>query len=399
MRILHVVPTYFPARRYGGPIESVHALNKYLVRRGTEVTVYTTAIDGPNNLNVPLNVPVDLDGVKVNYFKPSFPRAWFYSRDMHKALKENTGKFDIMHITSVFLSVSTLGARAAARAGKPYIISPRGSLMRAPLEKKSALKKRIYLNLLEEKNLSRASAVHFTAEIERSEYLAMGLTARKMFVIPNGLDIDTLPPGDPAGFRKKFGIKPSEKIVLFLSRLSWKKGLDTLVDAFAGLSRDMPEAVLVIAGGDDENYRGEVEANVVSHRLEKKVIFTGELNGMERSSAYEAADVFCLPSYAENFGVAVAEAMYFGVPVVVSDAVGLAPRISEHEAGFVVRKDVLEVKFALFKILKNSKNGEAMGARGRRLVAEEFSYSAVADKFYEAYDNLVVGAKAKKPVW
>ena len=139
MKILHVVPSYLPAYRYGGPIESVHALNKYLVRAGSDVSVYTTAIDGPKDLDVPLGRPVDRDGVKVFYFKPGHPRSWFYSPQMAVALREHAREFDIMHITSVFLAASTLGARSARAAGKPYIISPRGSLMRAPLEKSSPL--------------------------------------------------------------------------------------------------------------------------------------------------------------------------------------------------------------------------------------------------------------------
>src|SRR4051812_19485414 len=103
MKILHVVPTYLPAYRYGGPIQSIHTLNKWLVRAGAEVTVYTTAIDGPEDLNVPLGEPVDHDGVKVYYFKPGFLRSWFYAPEMARALRTHIREFDIVHATSVFL--------------------------------------------------------------------------------------------------------------------------------------------------------------------------------------------------------------------------------------------------------------------------------------------------------
>ncbi len=398
MRILHVVPTYLPAYRYGGPIESVHALNKHLVSKGAEVTVFTTAMDGPRDLDVPLNQAVNVDGVQVYYFAPGFPRAWFYSRRMAEALRSGARKFDLMHITSVFLAASALGARAARSAGRPYIISPRGSLMRAPLQKRSALKKKIYLRLAEEKNLAGAAAIHFTTPLEKEEYVSLGLPLRRALVISNGLDTSALPPGNPAEFRKKLNLRPEQKIILFLSRLSWKKGLDTLIEAFAGLKKEMPEAVLLIAGGDDEGYKSQVEAMLAKEGVKSGVIFTGELLGAEKSSAYEAASVFALPSYAENFGVVVAEAMHFGVPVVISDAVGIAPQVAAAEAGFVVRKDPLEVKFALFKILQNAKAAAAMGARGERLVAEKFSYDAVADRFLEAYGQMVYGIKARKLV-
>lgn len=389
MRILHVVPTYVPAYRYGGPIESVHALNKHLVREGAEVTVFTTAIDGAENLQVPLGVPVDRDGVSVRYFPASFPRAWFNSRAMKKALEESVKKFDIVHITSVFLAASTLGARAAARAEKPYLISPRGSLMHAPLTQKSALKKRMYLAAIEKRNLRNASAIHFTTDLEREEYDALGLPRRGSFVIPNGLDTSSLPEGNGEAFRKRFNIKPDEKIVLFLSRLSWKKGLDTLVDAFAGLVKEIPKAVLVVVGGDDEHYRSEVEAHVVGRGITDRTVFTGELRGADKSSAYEAADVLCLPSYAENFGGVVAEAMHFKVPVVITEEVGIAPWIKEHEAGFVVKKDELQVKFALYKILSNLALARKMGESGAKLVRDEFSYGAVAKQFLEAYSKMI----------
>lgn len=391
MRILHVVPTYFPATRYGGPIESVHALNKWLVREGAEVDVFTTAIDGPANLNVPFATPLAQDGVRVHYFEPGLLRSWFYSAGMHAALNRQTSSFDIVHITSVFLAASSLAGHAARAAGKPYLISPRGSLMRAPVEKKSALKKKVYLAAIEKRNLARASAIHFTAPIEEAEYRELGLPLRRPLTIPNGLDTDVLPAGDPAEFRKAFGIDPEKKIVLFLSRLSWKKGLDTLVESFAGLLGELPDTVLVVAGGDDEGYRAKVEEMIAAAGVGKEVFFTGELKGAMRSSAYRAADVFVLPSYAENFGIAVAEAMHFGVPVVVTPEVGLAPSVDRAEAGFVVKKDVLQVKFALYKLLVNPLLAREMGARGKELAAREFSYASVAKQFMDAYAQLIRG--------
>lgn len=100
---------------------------------GVDVTVYTTAVNGPDDLDVPLGVPVDVDGVKVYYFPVKFLRSWFYSPGMHRAIKNNSRDFDLVHITSVFLSASTLGAYYARKFNIPYIISPNGSLMIIPL--------------------------------------------------------------------------------------------------------------------------------------------------------------------------------------------------------------------------------------------------------------------------
>lgn len=394
MKLLHIVPTYLPAYRYGGPIQSVHALNKYLVRAGAEVSVYATAIDGPGDLDVPVSVstdlkPVNLDGVKVHYFKPGRPRSWFYSPDMRRALAERAKDFDVVHITSVFLSASTLGARAARAAGKPYIVSPRGSLMRAPLERKSSLKKSLYINLVERKNLGSADAIHFTTDIEKREYESSGLPLRRAVVIPNGLDADSLSPGDPQEFRRKFGIAAGKRVILSLGRLSWKKGFDTLIPAFAAAAKEIPEATLVVAGGDDEKYRKTLDELIDAAGIRDRVTFTGSLDGAEKSAAYLAAEMFVLPSYAENFAMTVAEAMHFGLPVVVSENVGLAPEVVRGGAGLVVHKEERAVAAAMIELLRDAHSARAMGERGRALAAAEFSYDGIAQRFLGAYNEAI----------
>lgn len=394
MKILHIVPTYLPAYRYGGSIQSVHALNKYLVRAGAEATVYTTPIDGPDDLDVPFSTaadlrPVDIDGVSVHYFKPSRPRSWFYSRDLRRALADHARDFDIVHITSVFLSASTLGARAAQAAGIPYVISPTGALMSAPLEQKSPFKKSLYMALKERKNLENADAVHFTAEKEKEEYDRLGYRLRKAIVIPIGLDPESLPPGDPEAFRKKFNIPEEKKIVLFLGRLSWKKGLDTLIPAFAEAAKKTPEALLVLAGGDDENYLSAVEKMVDASGIRGSTVFTGAIGGAEKTGAYRSAAVFVLPSYSENFGITVAEAMHFGVPVVVSEEVALASVVRETGAGLVVRKDAGAVATAMTAILADPVRAKEMGERGTAAAADKFSYGRVALDFLGAYSELI----------
>lgn len=394
MKILHVVPTYLPAYRYGGPIQSVHSLNKWLVRAGAEVTVYTTAIDGPVDLDVPLGVPVDHDGVQVFYFRPGMPRSWFYSPELCRALDAGTKEFDIMHVTSVFLAASSLGARAARAAGVPYLVSPRGSLMRAPLEKKNPLKKSVYLRLVERRNLENADAVHFTAESEQAEYAALGYRLRRGIVIPNGLDPETLPEGDAAAFRAKYGIAPGQKVVLFLGRLSWKKGLDTLVPAFAAAAKEVPEALLVIAGGDDENYMGTLDKLIDSAGIRDRVRLVGPLGRKDTSAAYQAAHLFAFASYSENFAITAVEAMHFGVPVVLSEGIGVSPRVQAAQAGIVLPKDAAAFAKEITALLKDPARAKQLGERGRALVDAEFSCGKMAAQFLAAYNEIVKARRA-----
>src|SRR5665213_796124 len=130
MRILHVVPTYLPAVRYGGPIVSVHGLCRALVARGHEIAVVTTNVNGPENSAVPIGVPVYLNGVKISYFSSMFLRRLYWSPSMANALKRDIGNFDVVHLHSVFLWPTWVAARFARKANVPYLISPRGMLVK-----------------------------------------------------------------------------------------------------------------------------------------------------------------------------------------------------------------------------------------------------------------------------
>jgi len=393
MKILHIVPSYWPAYRHGGPVKSVHFLNKWLVKLGVDVTVYTTNINGRGLLDVPLSKPVTVDGVRVFYFPLSF-RPWKYSIELDRELSKTAGDFDLIHITSVFLSASIRGSHYARKFNKPYVISPRGSLMREPMQRKSAFLKRLYVSLVEKKNLALASAVHFTSALEEKEYREAGLHAKKSFVIPNSFDEEeflmekNVARGE---FRKKFGIGENAPLALFLGRLNWKKGFDTLIPAFSAVLKEIPDAVLLIAGGDDENYRKEIERMIDANGIRGKVIFAGEVLGGDKVSALTDADCFVLPSYSENFGMAVVEALYFSLPVVLTREVAVSDEVLKEKAGLVIDKNEQELAGAMVKLLMDKKSAAQMGRRGREMVLERFSPLKVAEKFRETYKSLING--------
>jgi len=409
MKILHIVPTYWPAYSRGGPIWSVHNMNKWLVRKGVDVTVYTTDIDVAGKVS--LNQEVILDGVKVFYFRHSFPRVWEYwrvgflpaflprhweySRNLHKALRRTAKQFDLIHITSTFLFASALGVFYARKFGKPSIISPRGNLME-PIDLKliKGAFKKIYIALFENFALKNVCAVHFTVKHEQEEYESHKFPSRENFIIPNGIDESEFEKsqennnGENLDFRRKYGISKNEKIVLFLGRLNWKKGLDTLIPAFKRVAEKVPDVRLVIAGGDEGGYQKKIEKLVSDANLKERVCFINAIKGKEKIQAFEESDVFVLPSYSENFGMAVVEAMYFGLPVVITKYVGVAPFVEEAKAGLVVPKDPESVARAILEILGNSNKKREMGVNGRRLVEREFVMPKIADRWIEIYRKL-----------
>ena len=260
--------------------------------------------------------------------------------------------------------------------------------MKEPLVKKSAIWKKIYLNLISKRDLKGAAFIHFTAELEKKEYIESGLPLRKAVIIPNGFDVDALKleekEAKPRSFRLRFGINPNSKIILFLSRISWKKGLDTLIPAFAGVNREYSQSVLVIAGGDDEGYKKNVQLQITNYKLQDKVIFTGMLTGKDRGSAFKASSVFVLPSYSENFGMAVIEAMYYKLPVVITEGVAISEEINKAGVGIVIKKDVDELKNSILDVLKNGINTK-VGVRARNFVEKEYSSVEVAEKMEREY--------------
>ena len=389
MKILHVVSSYWPAFEFGGPIKTVHSLNKFLVKKGIEPTVYTTNAGLRGNKNIPLKERVDLDGVEIFYFPYYGYVHWTFSPALFWALAKNIRKFDLIHITGVWNFPVCAAAFWARVYKKPYIISTHGSLMKEPLQKKSPLKKWFHLLLIGKRDLKNASAIHFTVEIEREEYIKTGLPLKKAVIIPNGLDPADLQSfdGPRIDFKKKFGIGPDKKIVLFLGRLMWKKGFDTLIPAFNEVVKKELKAILVLVGSDDENYKGVIDKMIDKYNLKDRVIFTGLLLGTERAAAFETSEVFVLPSYSENFGMAVIEAMYFGLPVIITKNVGISPSVEKFKAGLIIEKDEKKLTEAIWTILNNPDLAKKMGENGKRLIEEEFSPEKIADKWIKIYQE------------
>ena len=382
LRILHVVSAYYPAVRYGGPIRSVHGLAAALAHRGHDVHVYTTSIDGDADLDVPLDRPVSLDGVSVHYFRvPALRRLW-WSPSLGRRLRESIGDFDVVHIHAVFLWPMLAAARAAARAGVPYVLSPRGMLIQDVISRKSRWVKTAWIKLFERKTLAQAAAVHVTAELEGAELRAMGLPSRHIACIPNGVDWPRahLPLRDGP-----YSALP-ERYVLFLSRISWKKGLDRLITAWQWV-RDVP---LVIAGNDDESYRPQLQELARSLGISERVIFIGSVVDTHKWALYEHAQLFVLPSYSENFGNVVAEAMAMSCPVVLTAEVGIASIVAATGAGLVVDGAPEKLATAIRDLLADPQRRAEMGRRGAAVAKAQLSWSGVASAAEDLYRQFVV---------
>lgn len=393
MRILHVVPSYIPAYRYGGPIKSVHGLCKGLAALGHDVHVFTTNVDGPGDSDVPLETQVDTDGVKVWYFASKFPRRLYWSPPMAEMLKERITTFDLVHLHSLFLWPTWAAARAARAGHVPYIMSPRGMLVRDLIRKKSRFVKSLWLSLIERSNLRHAAALHVTSRLEQEEALRLGYRLPVIYAVPNGVELDQGIDSDavlPAVQGFLTGLKT---FMLYIGRINWKKGLDRLIPAL----QHIPDVHLVIAGNDEEHYQPALEKLAVLHGVKKRITFTGAVNGADKAALLKNASVLVLPSYSENFGNVVLEAMAQGCPVAVTPEVGAAEIVQGYGAGLVLEGEPSLLGRGLAKMLENPEALREFGNRGRRAIEENFTWTVIAKQMTAVYTRVLHGTDEGKP--
>jgi glycosyltransferase involved in cell wall biosynthesis len=382
MRIAHVIPTYVPAYRYGGPIRAVHGLACAQAAAGDEVEVYTTDRDGERRLDVPLGEPVELDGHRVRYFPLTWPARTARSPALVAALAGRMPQLDAVHLHSVFLWPTTAAARAARRAQKPYFVSPRGMLDRELIHRRGALRKRLWLALEGRRMLRGAARLVATSESEAGGLHALGFAWASIAVVPNGVDLaEWTPPLATEVTPALRELVAGGPYLLFLGRLSWKKQIDLLIHA---LSR-VAALRLIVAGPDDEGLRPELESLARRTGAAERVRFAGEVHGADRRALLHGASAVALVSVAENFGNAVLEAMACAVPVLVTPGVGLAGEVEDAGAGRVVAADPEAIGVALAALAADPERARAMGLRGRVAVEERFTWRAVAEQMRAVY--------------
>lgn len=397
MKILHVISTLSP--RFGGPSAAVSDLARHQALAGLNVTIFTTNSEYPRGtLNVPVNRPCMVDGVRCFYFSVQYQPLQF-SLPMAFMLKKVLNTFDVVHIHGLYRFPVSYAALLSRIHRRPYIIRPHGSLdpFLYKQSSKSLFAKRIYEKLFDLPNLNAADAIHFSSAKEKSKtaFLALRAPAR---VVSGGIDLRRFDQLPAAGkMRKRLGLK-NQSMILFLGRINFKKGLDLLVKAFSKVSAHMSNAVLVIAGPDNDGYAEVVSKMIAKSNLADKVIWQEMLNRKEVLEAYVDADVFVLPSYSENFGIAVVEAMACGLPVVVSNQVDIWTEVSESGAGIVTELDSHQIAESILAILADRSFALNLGDNGRKLAENRFSYDRISMDVTLMYKEVIKSHVAKQKI-
>lgn len=381
MKVLHVVASYLPARRYGGTIVSVHGLCKALAARGHQVQVYTTSVDGASNSAVPHGVPVTIDDVTVHYFESRHLRRIYRSPELGQALRDHVHEFDVVHTHAIYLWPLWTAARAARRAGVPYVVSPRGMLEKDLIAQKSTLLKASLIAFIEKQTLEGAAAIHVTSRREAEEAADFGFNLPTVREVPNGVAMESssdvaISPGIAA-------LVNGAPFVLFVGRINWKKGLDRLIAALPHAG----EVRLVIAGNDEDDYQPTIEALATAAGVRDRVVFAGTVLGADKAALVTGARALVLPSYSENFGNVVLEAMAAGRPVIVTPEVGVADVVRDSGAGLVVPGSPDSLGGAIASLVADPARGDEMGVRGRD-TARRYSWDSVAAQMERLYQEV-----------
>lgn len=391
MKILHVTPFFKPSWEAGGPPRSVYEIAKGQANQNHEVTVYTT--DGfKKRLNVPKNVPVDVDGIETYYFRNlsmflagglNFPVPYYMPLVARKKLKS----FDIIHIHEHRTILAAIIHHYAVKYNIPYVIQPRGSA----LTMIKSRQKEIFDKLVGKSIINNSCKIIASSKSEASQYSSVftDLNMDNVVEIPNGINLETYQKLPPTGiFREKMSISKDKNIILYLSRLHERKGIDLLLKTFKNISKSSDSMILVIAGPDD-HYLPEIYKMVEKLGLQDSVVIPGPLYENDKLEAYVDADIFVLPSrdHYESFGNVVVEAMACQTPVVVTSYCGISEWIN-NDVGRVVDYKEEQLGHALIDILENPKRDE-MAYNARQMVLETFDWDKVVKRNMVVYKQCI----------
>ena len=385
MRLLHVVPTYLPARRYGGPIIATHGLCRALAARGHEVEVFTTSIDGPENSAVPHGAPVMLDNVKVRYFASTWLRRLSYAPSLSATLRRDIRGADIVHLHSVFLWPTWRAARIAQTACVPHVISPRGMLVKRLVNARNRLVKSAWIGLIERSNLEHAAAIHATSNLEREEIERFGWRLRRVDVVPNAVDDLDPQARNGAPSAEIVALCREQPLILSFGRLARVKGLDRLLHAFAKTQR----GVLAIVGTDYDGLADELSRLARTLSIDHRVrLVPRTISGADKEHLFAAARLFVLASYSESFGNSVLDSIQRGCPVIVTPEVGAADVVRECGGGLVAGGDPQSLAHAVNSLIGDDARLSAMGEAGRRHVSSHYNWQGVAARMEALYDDV-----------
>lgn len=371
---LHLCNGLVPERD-GGMVPSILGMTGALAAIGGGVRILTPT---PCRLD-PTAIP---RGIELSDFDP----------DIEGAVRTAP----VVHLHGIWQGHTRRGALAARRYGVPYLIAAHGMAEPWALRHK-ALRKRVYLALVEGKNLRRAASLHALSRPEVGHLRVLAPRA-PIALVPNGVDLlpfEDLP--SPTELEAEYPELAGKFVLLFFGRLHLKKGLDLLARALGTIGRDRPDVHILLAGNDD-GALAAFKAAVASFGMANRVTYAGHVSGERARRVWARADAFVLPSYSEGFSMAILEALAARLPVVITTACHF-PELQQAGGGIVVEPDEPGVIGGLRELLDRSEaDRRAMADRGRSLVETRYTWGRQAERLSEVYRWVIGGGAAPEAV-
>lgn len=382
--ILFITPYFAPAWSYGGPVRVTYDFANELVKLGNEVTVATTdALDNKKRNSRHYEI---LDGIKIFRFKNisnKFAKAYnlYIPFGFSKWLKENIDKFDVVHIHEMFTYQSMVAAKICLRRGKPFVIQPHGSLNQYAKKSRFSFIKKLIIRYFSRFILGGEAIIALTKEEKESILKTFRLEDSKVKIVPNGIDTEKLKKTGRINLYKLYNIKKDNKIVSFLGRIHFQKGLDRSIRAIALLKNRLKITFLII--GPDEGEKSNLMKLAKELKIESSLVFTGILTGERKLKTLKSSELSILLSRSEGLPTTLLESAALGLPIICSPESNF-PEVDYYKVGKVVANEQQAAEY-LKKILTNDRL-KSMYSKNALKLAGVFDVKEKTQQLMDAYN-------------
>jgi len=389
MKILHVAHFFYPCLSAGGVVNASYQIARMQARDNSVKVISSDACKERLKFEES-RYDVDIDGIKVDYFKNisnRFKIATMLDTPIGAIfrIKNQIRDFDVVHVHEHRQTLSIIACYFARRYGIPYVVQAHGSVL--PFFQKEGLKN-IFDKVFGFKILHGASKVFALTEVEKEQYLKMGVEEDRIEIVPLGINIEEYSDLPEEGiFREKFNISKDDKLIIFIGRVHEIKGLDLLIDAFKELADSEDDVKLAIVGPDD-GYMDALNLRIAECDLSDKVIVTGPLYKNEKQEALVDCDLFVMPSKYESFTTSGLEAMACGKPLVLTKNNHIHDWV-DGSVGLACDDDKMSLKDAMAEVLFDEELSKKFGMNGRRLIQEKYNWDMINEQILNIYESII----------
>ena len=387
MKINLIIPSFYPATVYGGPIFStLHTCEALSALNDVEVYVSTTNTNRDSKLDVEANSWVKFnDSFFVKYYDET--KIDKFSLSLFLNVWKDIKASDVVHLQGIFSTPTPTALVYAFIFRKPVLMSPRGSFCEWCLAQGSRFKK-LWMTLVMNPFGNHVSW-HATSEAEKEDILKL-YPKSQVYVVSNGIELEAFSHVsilDKQAFARKYAeveLSPS-KIIVSMGRLHKVKGFDILIESFVEVLKHYPDVALFIAG-KDVGEKEKLDALIKKHELGKSVYFVGEVSDQDKIDFLGNADLFVLPSHTENFGNVYVESLAAGTPIVASTGTPWQ-EVENAKCGKWVENSVQKTSEAILEMLKEDREEMRVNARA---LAQKYDWKNIGLQFREVFEKMMV---------